>query len=260
MSSRLLRSVRSGRRPAPSRPGHPRRLPGCPPPSPPIRPEPLLAAHAAAPRNEKAPDDPLSPQPRRPLRAAGALVPLALLVACGGKPAGAAADGPPTTARFSENGVTVALSVSDWQPSKRTGTLTAVFAPEAAGFHLYSTALPPTGIEDVGRPTAVAVTGTLAADGPLTAAQPVRPIRVPGGRLPGARLPRRPGHHHPPRPRVRQRRRQRRRRDGADRLRELQHAGRLHHPGVRPPRTAPRHRRGPGLRHALTEATTGTSL
>ncbi|MET8750268.1 hypothetical protein ABZW32_09270 [Streptomyces sp. NPDC004667] len=125
-----------------------------------------------------------SPQPRprlrRPLRAAGALVPLALLVACGGKPAGAAADGPPPTARFSENGVTVTLSVSDWQPSKRTGTLTAVFAPEAAGFHLYSTALPPTGIEGVGRPTAVAVTGTLAADGPLTAAQPVRPIRVPG--------------------------------------------------------------------------------
>ncbi|MFK0200456.1 hypothetical protein [Streptomyces lavendulae] len=123
-----------------------------------------------------------SPQPRRRrlLRAAGALVPLALLVACGGKPAGAAADGPPPTARFSENGVTVTLSVSDWQPSKRTGTLTAVFAPEAAGFHLYSTALPPTGIEGVGRPTAVAVTGTLAADGPLTAAQPVRPIRVPG--------------------------------------------------------------------------------
>ncbi|MFE2849874.1 hypothetical protein ACFXJO_01905 [Streptomyces lavendulae] len=124
-----------------------------------------------------------SPQPRPPrrlLRAAGALVPLALLVACGGKPAGAAADNPPPTARFSENGVTVTLSVSDWQPSKRTGTLTAVFAPEAAGFHLYSTALPPTGIEGVGRPTAVAVTGTLAADGPLTAAQPVRPIRVPG--------------------------------------------------------------------------------
>ncbi|MCX5380292.1 hypothetical protein [Streptomyces sp. NBC_00091] len=117
---------------------------------------------------------------RRTVRTAGALLPVAVLVACGGKPAGAAADGPPPTARFSENGVTVTLSVSGWQAAKGTGTLTAVFAPEAAGFHLYSTALPPTGVEGVGRPTAVTVTGTLAADGPLTAAQTVRPIRVPG--------------------------------------------------------------------------------
>ncbi|GAA3386064.1 hypothetical protein [Streptomyces racemochromogenes] len=118
---------------------------------------------------------------RRTLRTAGVLLPLAALVACGGAdPSAPAADGPPATARFSENGVTVTLSVSGWQPAKGTGTLTAVFTPEAAGFHLYSTALPAAGVEGVGRPTAVAVTGTLAADGPLTAAQTERTVRLPG--------------------------------------------------------------------------------
>ncbi|GLX23241.1 hypothetical protein [Streptomyces lavendulae] len=118
---------------------------------------------------------------RRTLRTAAALLPLAALAACGGgKHSTPAAVGPPPTARFSENGVTVTLSVSGWQPAQGTGTLTAVFAPETPGFHLYSTALPPAGVEGVGRPTAVAVTGTLAADGPLTAAQTERTVRLPG--------------------------------------------------------------------------------
>ncbi|MEU9376058.1 hypothetical protein AB0D94_20100 [Streptomyces sp. NPDC048255] len=122
----------------------------------------------------------VSTQVRRCRRArmAAALVPLAALVACGGGEPAAASGGPAPTTRFSENGVTVTLSVSEWHASK--GTLTAVFTPEAAGFHLYSTDLPPTGIEGVGRPTTVAVTGALGAQGTLQAAAEVRSIEVPG--------------------------------------------------------------------------------
>ncbi|WP_327733324.1 hypothetical protein OG749_05045 [Streptomyces nojiriensis] len=116
-----------------------------------------------------------------------ALLCLSALTACGdpsdkdtADPRAAAATGaarPPTTS-FTENGVTVTLSVSDWHAPK--GRLTAVFTPEKKGFHLYSTELPPTGVEGVGRPTAVDVTGVLKADGKLTAAADVRSISVPG--------------------------------------------------------------------------------
>lgn len=108
-------------------------------------------------------------------------VSLAALAACGGQPAEGAGDSPPPatrTTRFTENGVTVTLSVSDWHASQ--GTLTAVFTPEVKGFHLYSADLPPNGIEGVGRPTAMAVTGALKAQGRLTAAADVRSISVPG--------------------------------------------------------------------------------
>lgn len=120
----------------------------------------------------------LSPCTRhsRKARIAAALLSLSALAACGGQPA-EGADAAPTT-RFSENGVTVTLSVSDWHASK--GTLTAVFTPEEKGFHLYSTDLPPTGIEGVGRPTAMDVTGVLTTDGKPTAAADVRTISVPG--------------------------------------------------------------------------------
>ncbi|MFI5999684.1 hypothetical protein ACIA98_04600 [Streptomyces sp. NPDC051366] len=112
-------------------------------------------------------------------------VSLAALAACGGQPAKDTGGSPPPatrTTRFTENGVTVTLSVSDWHASQ--GTLTAVFTPEAKGFHLYSTDLPPTGTEGVGRPTAMAVTGTLKAQGKLTAAADVRSISVPGVEAP----------------------------------------------------------------------------
>ncbi|MFB7176719.1 hypothetical protein ACFCYI_03295 [Streptomyces sp. NPDC056257] len=117
----------------------------------------------------------------RKIRIAAALVSLAALAACGQQPgegsdAGAKAAAP--TTRFSENGVTVTLSVSDWSASK--GTVTAVFTPERKGFHLYSIDLPATGIEDVGRPTAMTVSGALKAEGRLTASEDVRSISVPG--------------------------------------------------------------------------------
>ncbi|WSP42630.1 hypothetical protein OG247_38480 [Streptomyces sp. NBC_01244] len=111
----------------------------------------------------------------RKARLAAALLSLAALTACGGEPAEA---GPAPTTSFTENGVTVTLSVSDWHPPR--ATLTAVFTPEEKGFHLYSTELPATGIEGVGRPTSMAVTGVLRADGKLTAAADVRTISVPG--------------------------------------------------------------------------------
>lgn len=115
----------------------------------------------------------------RTLRTAAALATvaaLAALAACGQHPAKQA--GPAPTTRFSENGVTVTLSVSDWKSSK--GTLTAVFTPDKPGFHLYSTDLPATGVEGVGRPTTVAVAGSLKPDGkPATTAE-ARPISLPG--------------------------------------------------------------------------------
>ncbi|WP_328296437.1 hypothetical protein OG389_00550 [Streptomyces sp. NBC_00435] len=113
----------------------------------------------------------------RRARIAAALVPLATLLACGGEPSGASG-GPAPTTHFSENGVTVTLSVSRWHASQ--GTITTVFTPEAEGFHLYSTDLPPTGIEGVGRPTTVTVTGALGAEGKLRAGAAVRSIEVPG--------------------------------------------------------------------------------
>ncbi|MFJ6934494.1 hypothetical protein [Streptomyces sp. NPDC101132] len=94
----------------------------------------------------------------------------------GGSAGGEAAPAP--TTRFSENGVTVTLTVTDWRDS--AGTLKAVFTPEEPGFHLYSTALPASGVDGVGRPTSVTVSGALRARGALTAGAPVRSVRLPG--------------------------------------------------------------------------------
>ncbi|WP_329201175.1 MULTISPECIES: hypothetical protein [unclassified Streptomyces] len=124
-----------------------------------------------------APNPSADPRRARTVRTVAALVCLAALAACGPQPAGTSG-APAPTARFTENGVTVTLTVSEWHAS--SGTLTAVFAPEGKGFHLYSTDLPPTGVEGVGRPTSVAVSGALVATGRLTAAAQVRSIAVAG--------------------------------------------------------------------------------
>ncbi|MFZ3468270.1 hypothetical protein ACODT3_35925 [Streptomyces sp. 4.24] len=115
----------------------------------------------------------------RKARVAAALLSLATLAACGGQPAGT---GSAPTTSFTENGVTVTLSISDWRPPR--ATLTALFTPEEKGFHLYSTDLPATGIEGVGRPTAMDVTGVLRAAGKLKAASDVLTISVPGVEAP----------------------------------------------------------------------------
>lgn len=117
----------------------------------------------------------------RTVRVSAALLSAAALAACGGQQAGGTHHPPPTTS-FTEQGVTVTLTVSDWHAS--AGTLSAVFTPEREGFHLYSTDLPPGGVEGVGRPTAMAVTGAVKADGRLAATAEVRSITVPGVETP----------------------------------------------------------------------------
>ncbi|MFE2140761.1 hypothetical protein ACFXA3_03215 [Streptomyces sp. NPDC059456] len=123
----------------------------------------------------------LHPRRSRTVRVAAALLSLSALTACGAQHA-EGAGGPAPTTSFTEQGVTVTLSVPDWHASK--GTLTAVFTPERKGFHLYSTDLPAGGVEGVGRPTAVSVSGSLAAAGRLTASAEVRSITVPGVETP----------------------------------------------------------------------------
>ncbi|MFI5669925.1 hypothetical protein [Streptomyces sp. NPDC051704] len=117
----------------------------------------------------------------RTARASVALLSCAALAACGGRQTEGAHRPAPTTS-FTDQGVTVTLSVSDWHTS--TGTLSAVFTPERKGFHLYSTDLPADGVEGVGRPTAMAVTGAIKAAGRPAAAAEVRSITVPGVQAP----------------------------------------------------------------------------
>lgn len=84
----------------------------------------------------------------------------------------------PATATFTDSGVTVTLRLGPWNAG--SSVLTAVFAPVRAGFHLYSTSLPPNGVDGVGRPTAVQVSGALAAQGQLTAHATTRALTLAG--------------------------------------------------------------------------------
>jgi hypothetical protein len=60
------------------------------------------------------------------------------------------------------------------------GALTVTLTPLQSGFHLYGTALPDGGIDGVGRPTRVTVSGGLTGTGPVSADRPVVQLRVPG--------------------------------------------------------------------------------
>ncbi|MGR4878135.1 hypothetical protein ACIPUC_01690 [Streptomyces sp. LARHCF249] len=112
-----------------------------------------------------------------PVWATAALLAATVLTGCGQEPE-REPQHPAAVAEFNENGVTVKLSVSDWESS--AGTLVATFTPDEAGFHLYSTDLPANGVEGVGRPTEIRVAGVAAATGPLSTDAPVKEIRVPG--------------------------------------------------------------------------------
>ncbi|MEV8531557.1 hypothetical protein [Streptomyces sp. NPDC051211] len=119
------------------------------------------------------------PGARRAALLSAALLSAALLLtlaACTGEDDDRAADAP--SASFTANGVAVTLRVTAWDG--RHGTLTADFVPQEPGFHLYSVDLPPEGIDGIGRPTSVAVLGSLRAHGKLTADAPVRRIPSPG--------------------------------------------------------------------------------
>lgn len=83
---------------------------------------------------------------------------------------GCASRRPPQTTlvgAFTENGVTVTVSLVDW--SAAGGTIRTTFQPVRAGFHLYSVQLPADDIEGIGRPTSVQVQGALTATGPIAA-------------------------------------------------------------------------------------------
>ncbi|WP_328966780.1 hypothetical protein [Streptomyces sp. NBC_00239] len=109
--------------------------------------------------------------------AAAALLAVTAVTGCGEEP-----DPEPQRAaavtQFNENGVTVRLTVSDWESS--AGTVVATFTPDEAGFHLYPTDLPAQGVEGVGRPTRVRPADSVAAAGKLTVDAPVKTIKVPG--------------------------------------------------------------------------------
>ncbi|SEL48489.1 hypothetical protein [Streptacidiphilus jiangxiensis] len=77
--------------------------------------------------------------------------------------------------RFTQNGVTVTLTVRD--RSGPHATLEATFAPQRPGYHLYSIDLPQTGIDGVGRPLRVTVRSAVLSAGPVVTAE--RPVRLP---------------------------------------------------------------------------------
>ena len=80
---------------------------------------------------------------------------------------------------FTENGVTVSITVS-------AGTVRAVYRPTRPGFHIYSVDLPARGVAGLGAPTRLRVRGGLVANGRPTADKPVRSLDLPalGVRLP----------------------------------------------------------------------------
>lgn len=70
-------------------------------------------------------------------------------------------------ARFSEQDVTVSISIKDRSPTH--ATLVATLTPDRPGFHLYSIDLPASGIHGVGRPITLVPQGALTTAGQLTA-------------------------------------------------------------------------------------------
>jgi hypothetical protein len=66
------------------------------------------------------------------------------------------------TGEYREAGVTVKLLLHG-------DSLTATYSPDQAGFHLYSAALPPGGVDGLGRPTVLAPGQGLTATGPAVA-------------------------------------------------------------------------------------------
>jgi hypothetical protein len=86
------------------------------------------------------------------------------------------------SAHFSDSGVDVTLQVTEWNGN--SGMLTAVLRPERATYHLYSVSLPLHGIDGVGRPTRVSVTGAVQSRGLPSASAPVHQLVVPGIPLP----------------------------------------------------------------------------
>ncbi|MEU9132742.1 protein-disulfide reductase DsbD family protein [Kitasatospora sp. NPDC048540] len=114
---------------------------------------------------------------RTPLYAAALLTALAA-VGCTSASAGTTGTGtaaaPKPAATFSDGGVTVALSLGNWDGNKGTASIT--FTPEKAGYHIYSMDLPPDGIDGLGRPTVIKLTGSLTMSGAPSTTSAIRQI------------------------------------------------------------------------------------
>ncbi|GAA4509447.1 hypothetical protein GCM10023191_070610 [Actinoallomurus oryzae] len=78
----------------------------------------------------------------------------------------------PVTARFTESGVEVTITVT-------AEAVRAAYRPTRAGFHVYSVDLPEGGVRGLGIPTRLSVRGGLTATGRATADKPVRPLDLP---------------------------------------------------------------------------------
>ena len=114
---------------------------------------------------------------KRGLYAAAAIL-IVTAAAAGIRCAGADSKPTPPIAQFTDGGVAVTMELKGWDG--KTGVLETTFTPLRPGFHLYSIALPPTGIDGIGRPTVVKVSGSLAASGPLTANMSVHDLTPAG--------------------------------------------------------------------------------
>ncbi len=106
--------------------------------------------------------------------ALGALA--AVMLNCGG-PGVRQQQERPSAARFSANGVEVTLRIV--LRNRTAGRLVTTFTPPD-GFHLYSVRLPPDGINGVGRPIRIIVTGSLTSDGVPTTRSSERQVSIPG--------------------------------------------------------------------------------
>lgn len=82
------------------------------------------------------------------------------------------------TGQVDENGVRVDIVVS--ANANGDGQVVATFTPDKSGFHVYSIDLPADGVQGLGRPTKVAVSGGLAATGTQQADKQVRHLRPSG--------------------------------------------------------------------------------
>lgn len=103
----------------------------------------------------------------------------AVVVACLAGGWGAAeASSPPGTlsGRLDDGGVTVTVVLA--VGPRGTPQVRARFTPQKIGYHLYSTSLPPGGVNGLGVATTVTVRGSLHAAGDPTADVPVRTLRI----------------------------------------------------------------------------------
>lgn len=101
-----------------------------------------------------------------------AVTALAAVAGCGGP-----ASEPELVGTAERGGVRVEVRFA---PNGDGGTVRATFAPQQQGFHVYSTALPAQGVDGVGRPTRLEVTGALSPAGPVTADRDAITLQVPG--------------------------------------------------------------------------------